>query len=83
ERHDFDYDYRYEGFALHDREALRQFAPTRDPFSLLAGRSMEDEEYAGEDNAGELSSGEHGLGSISSRGETLRDEEDRTSIEYY
>ncbi|KAK3618756.1 hypothetical protein LTR22_026250 [Elasticomyces elasticus] len=83
ERHDFDYDYRYEGFVLHEREALRQFAPTGDPFSLLTGRSMEDEEYAGEDDAGELSSGEHRLGGISSRGGTLHDEVDRTSIEYY
>ncbi|KAK5736651.1 hypothetical protein LTR17_007308 [Elasticomyces elasticus] len=61
-------DYKIEHFGLHEKEALRQFTPTADPFSRLAELSMEEE-------MGEMSGGEYGFESISS------DEEDNEGLD--
>ncbi|KAK3642221.1 hypothetical protein LTR56_001200 [Elasticomyces elasticus] len=70
-------EYKIEHFGLHEKEALRQFTPTADPFSRLAELSMEEEEDgAGRDDMGEMSGGEYGFEGMSS------DEEDNEGLDH-
>ncbi|KAK4892409.1 hypothetical protein LTR27_009065 [Elasticomyces elasticus] len=54
-------EYKPENFGSYEREALRQFTTTADPFSILAELSLEEEEEAGAgcDDMGEMSGGEY------------------------
>ncbi|KAK5679966.1 hypothetical protein LTS10_007914 [Elasticomyces elasticus] len=69
-------EYKNENFGSYEREALRQFTTTADPFSILAELSLEEEEEAGawRDDMGEMSGGEYGFEGISSDEEDNEDE---------
>ncbi|KAK3647853.1 hypothetical protein LTR56_007827 [Elasticomyces elasticus] len=74
----FGVEYKDENFGSYEREALRQFTTTADPFSILAELSLEEEEEAGagRDDMGEMSGGEHGFEGICSDVEDGEDFDD-------
>ncbi|KAK5724383.1 hypothetical protein LTR15_004428 [Elasticomyces elasticus] len=64
----FGVEYKNENLGSYEREALRQFTTTADPFSILAELSLEEEEEAGagRDDMGDMSGGEHGFEDVCS-----------------